>query len=68
MKFDIPVVPATYAKELPLYIKNLVKMFVTVNSGYNAAENYILNYGYTSDESPSCDENYLSPPLLSAKE
>ncbi|CAO3681726.1 unnamed protein product [Rhizopus stolonifer] len=56
IKFDIPVQPISYAKELPLYIKNLMKMLNIVKVGYDAAQNYMINYDYTSDESLSGDE------------
>ncbi|CEP10020.1 hypothetical protein [Parasitella parasitica] len=51
IKFDILAQPISYSKELPPYVKNLMKLLKIVKAGYDAVQNYIINYDYTSDES-----------------
>lgn len=62
MKFDIPITPMTFAKELPLYIKKMIQVFDIVKNSYDVAEDYMTHYDYTSDDSSS---PYLSPAYIS---
>lgn len=43
MNFAIPIKTINYAKDLPLYVKNLVKLVNCVKSGYDAVEHYLSN-------------------------
>lgn len=67
MNFAIPIETITYAKDLPLYVKNLLKLVNCAKSGYDAVEHYFSNYDYTSDESFSGGEDFPTPPYISSQ-